>query len=233
MSNAREILPGVYQVSVLGAAVTVLIESKQVVLLDAGLRTSPQRVGEFLAARDLTFSHVSHILVSHAHPDHVGGLARLQHATGAQVGAHPLEAHYVDGSSDFPNPASSHLLKNLLAPFTLLLRPQPVTVDLLLEDGARLDFLGGMQAVHTPGHTPGSLSFYLPSLRLLFVGDALQRRGGRLGLPDPLFTQDMSQAKASLCRLAELDVETLCFSHFPPILKGAQQQLQAFVESLP
>jgi hypothetical protein len=64
------------------------------------------------------------------------------------------------------------------------------------------------------------------------AGDTLEGRGGRLGLPHRLFTQDMALARRSIRRLAELDFETLCLSHYPPVSGSASDVLKAFASSL-
>ena len=117
-------------------------------------------------------------------------------------------------------------------PIVRATQPRAVSVDISLEDGDSFDVLGKMEIIHTPGHTPGSISFYFPAIGLLIVGDALQCYGGRLGLPSRLFTGDMDQAKESIRRLAQLDVDILCFSHFPPMRTNTTAKLRAFAESL-
>ena len=232
MARVTEVAPGIYQVSVLRAGVTVLAEGGRVVLLDAGLRSSAEAVLDFLASKGFKPDSVSHILITHYHPDHIGGLARLQKATGARVGAHPIEAPAIAGDRPLPNPAANEPLRSVFALAAPLLRPRPVAVDLLLEEGTRLDVMGGLEVVHTPGHTPGSLSFFLPARKMLFAGDALQRWWGHLGLPSGIFTQDMEQAEASIRRLAQMDIEALCFSHFAPVMKGAKKELEELADRL-
>ena len=70
--------------------------------------------------------------------------------------------------------------------------------------------------VHTPGHTPGSVCLYAVRDRLLFSGDVLQVIRGRLTFASPLFSHDMAEARASVERLAALEVDTIAFSHYPP-----------------
>jgi glyoxylase-like metal-dependent hydrolase (beta-lactamase superfamily II) len=93
-----------------------------------------------------------------------------------------------------------------------------------------LPALGGLHVVHTPGHTPGSICLYAPSLRLLFTGDVLQLRQGRLVGPHAVFSDDMAEARRSVARLAELDVDTICFAHYPPLRGGARKALRELAE---
>ena len=82
MARITEVAQGVFQISVMNVAVTLVLDGDRVVLLDAGLRTTPAHVLAFLDARGLRPQQVSHILVSHYHPDHIGGLRRLRELTG-------------------------------------------------------------------------------------------------------------------------------------------------------
>jgi glyoxylase-like metal-dependent hydrolase (beta-lactamase superfamily II) len=89
-----------------------------------------------------------------------------------------------------------------------------------------------MRVVHVPGHTPGSVALHFPELGAIIVGDAMQYRFGRLMLPHRLFTQDMPQAITSIRKLAALDFDTLCFSHFRPIVRDADLRVREFVREL-
>jgi glyoxylase-like metal-dependent hydrolase (beta-lactamase superfamily II) len=81
-----------------------------------------------------------------------------------------------------------------------------------------------------PGHTQGSIAML--DRDVVIVGDALERRRGRLGLPSNAFTRDMTAARASIRRLAELEFETLCLSHYAPIQGNASGALRAFASTL-
>jgi len=232
MAHILKIAPGIYQLSALGAGVFALIEGGQVVMIDAGLRITPRVVADFLDDNHLNNEDISHILITHHHPDHVSGLARLQTVTRALVGAHVEDAPYIMGQKKAPNPAQNAVVKGIFTPFTPLFRARPAPVDLLFQDGALIDFMGGVEVVHTPGHTGGSLSYFLPQKGIVFVGDAMQRSWGKLSTPSGMFTESMEQAKASMIRLSRLDFDTLCLSHFPPTRKRAKKELLHLLETM-
>ena len=65
------------------------------VLIDAGLKGSPPRISEAIYALDRLPQDVVAIVVTHAHRDHVGGLAEMKRRTGAEVWMHPADAALV------------------------------------------------------------------------------------------------------------------------------------------
>ena len=79
--------------------------------------------------------------------------------------------------------------------------------------------------MHTPGHTPGSVCLYGPRDRILFTGDVLQRRRGRVVFASRIYSDDHAAARASIRRLAALDVATIVFSHYPALHAGANEAL--------
>jgi glyoxylase-like metal-dependent hydrolase (beta-lactamase superfamily II) len=107
----------------------------------------------------------------------------------------------------------------------------PCQVNTPLQDGAIVDALGGLQVIHVPGHTPGSIALYQAEQRILFCGDAIFHHGsssggGRIALPPRMFSVDPDQAEASTRKLAALPVEVACFGHGEPILEGAGERLR-------
>ena len=87
--------------------------------------------------------------------------------------------------------------------------------------------LGGLQVLHTPGHTPGSICLYSAERRLVIVGDILQRMRGQVTYPNYVFTDDMGLARRSIARLAALDIDTILFSHYPALREGARDALRS------
>jgi len=70
-----------------------------------------------------------------------------------------------------------------------------------------------------------------PERRLLFAGDVMGFRRDQLEVPDPRVTEDARLAMASLERIAGLDLESICFSHFRPLQSGARRALERLVGS--
>jgi glyoxylase-like metal-dependent hydrolase (beta-lactamase superfamily II) len=228
-----EVIPRVYRLPLVGTGAFLLLED-QITVIDAGWRGNGRRVLESLSAMGRFSEEISYVVSTHNHLDHVGGIGHICQSCPAKVAAHEADVPLTlpNGHWSLPNPARHPALALLINPLINWLKPDQFAVDIQLQHGSRLDTLGGMEVVHCPGHTPGSISLHFPQEGLLMVGDAMQCRGGKLGLPSRWFTADMGQAKESIRRLAQLDFEVLCFSHFPPIKKGAARLLRQFAESL-
>jgi glyoxylase-like metal-dependent hydrolase (beta-lactamase superfamily II) len=225
-----QIAEGVYRIEGLTMGRAYLaVEADRVTLIDTGLPGRTERVLRAVEAAGQKAENIRQIVITHHHSDHVGSLAELADRTGAQVMVHALDAPVVRGDRPPPGPSTGGLLKPLLRRMD---RPAPLArVDRELADGDEIDCLGGMRVVHTPGHTPGSISLYSAKRRILFTGDAV---ANVFGLRPPIgwFTEDMAQAKESIRKLADLDFEVACFGHGRPLDKDASVRFRRFADRL-
>ena len=229
--RAIPITDGVFQVKAIGARVTVLTEGGKVLLVDAGLRGSGSTITRGLRAAGLSPDRIGRVVVTHAHPDHSGGLGELTEGRKIAVAAHPLEADIIDGTVAAPNPLQCRMLAWMARPALTKLMGNPVHVDDRIEDGDVLPFGTEVRVVHLPGHTPGSVGFHLPEKRAVIVGDALQYKlGWRLYPPAPGVTQQPREAMRSLEKLLDLEFDIICFSHFPPMRREPRKALGRLIQ---
>lgn len=139
-------------------------ETRSTLLIDPG-----DEAGKILDAAQRNSARIEQILLTHTHPDHLGALRAVREAAGAKVLAHRLDAELLRQHGHFygVQPAQiAHLLP-----------------DIRLEGGDQVSIgrLAGT-IVHTPGHTPGSVTLNLGDV--LFTGDTLFAQGvGRTDLP--------------------------------------------------
>ena len=170
------------------------------------------------------------VIATHYHGDHTGTIAGLRRRYGARAAMHAEDGAYADGS----RPLETVLLSpdKLLFYRSLwpLFRYRHFTPDRLLVPGERLDLLGGLEVVHTPGHSPGSVCLYGAARGLLFSGDLLRNEGGVLEGPPPSFTPDEDAARDSLRRLSGLDFDMLLPGHGDVIPARAGERLRSRLE---
>lgn len=95
-----------------------------------------------------------------------------------------------------------------------------------LDEDSAIQGFEDLKIIHTPGHTPGSMSILNVKDDTLFCGDAINNRGNRLTGPNKLFTIDTEQAWRSIAKLGALKFKTLCPGHGTWIAEDAQQKVQ-------
>lgn len=228
-----QVVPGLHYVErIWDTKVYVLHKSERLILVDAATPRRAGAVWQHLERMGYTPDAVDEIWLTHADIDHMGSVAALKERSGARLVVHADDAALVEGSADRelgPLPLAGPFQTLFNWSIRRLFGYKPTTVDQTVQDGERL---GSWQVVHTPGHTAGSVSFYHPGRKIIFVGDALNHRQGKLGAPPALYTPDMQQAHRSIAKIAALDVEVCCFGHGPPLLERTAERLRAFAESL-
>jgi glyoxylase-like metal-dependent hydrolase (beta-lactamase superfamily II) len=177
------------------------------------------------------------VVLSHGHRSHLGGLAALKRLSGATVYAHAWEADIIAGERKAqpvtwrpPLP-----VRTWWPTYPLQLginiglgKHPPCPIDRAVADG---DAIGPLQVVHAPGHSPGHLALYWPERRALFAGDAIVT-WPTLTPGWPSFTLNATQHRASLHRLAELEVDIVGVGHGEPIVSNSTAVLRTLVSQV-
>jgi hydroxyacylglutathione hydrolase len=189
-------------------------------LIDTGIRRKAQPILRAFRDANVPVARVRNVLLSHHHPDHMGGAAYLLATTRAPIACHEDDAPYVDGRAKAPIP----LLMRLF------MRIHPAPVATVLKDG---DQIGSLRVLHTPGHTPGEVVFYDSARKILFSGDAVVERKGLLTLPAPRYAANLAQAIQSLARLRALEVELLLPGHGVPVTRDVAGLLDDLIQRAP
>jgi hydroxyacylglutathione hydrolase len=225
----KEILPDIYLMEGTNVVnVYLLVNGSQLALIDTGMPGNGQRIVDQLRAAGFEPSQLAYVLVTHAHVDHIGSLAELVQLTGAKVAAHKDDAPYIQEKKPLPSHSWLRRILNSLTP--MLTGLKPVHIDRILEDQDQLDILGGLTVNHTPGHSPGSVSYYQLKRQILFCGDAILNRNpvtGKKGLTLPLksVTFDQDLARHSVEKLSHLPIEALLPGHGEPLLEEVNAKI--------
>ena len=200
-------------------------------LIDAGLELAAPRILRQLERLGRRPSEVKRILITHGHPDHIGGLPELKASTGAVVVAPAKDRAVIEGREVAQRPPRGALsgLGRLMASSPALMKGTPV--DQVVEEGDTLPVLGGLQVLFTPGHSPGHVAYWQPEQGVLFCGDVMMRVPN-LRPPIAAFTVDMAENQRSLRRLVELAPRVVCFGHGEPLTEGTADKLRAYARKV-
>ncbi len=183
--------------------------SKQAIVVDPG--GNPEIIMREIQAMGLKVVSIIH---THAHLDHILAAGEIKKATGAEICLHEQDKFLWDGAED--------QCRKFGIPYNPL--PSP---DRWINDDAALNCSDGV-AIHTPGHTPGSMSFWFKDANLLLAGDTLfQRSIGRTDLPGGDFNTIIKSIRERLMVLDE--TATVITGHGPKTSIGEELRENPFI----
>jgi glyoxylase-like metal-dependent hydrolase (beta-lactamase superfamily II) len=175
--------------------------------------------------------------MTHGHFDHVGALETLATEWNVPVYAHECELPYLNGTRPYqkPDPSVGGGLMSLLSPF---FPTRPVDVGSRLHafpDDHSVPYTPGWRWIHTPGHSPGHVSFWREADKTLIVGDAFittKQESAYASLtqapemhgPPMYFTPDWTSARLSVQELASLKPEFVITGH-GQAMRGPQMRM--------
>jgi glyoxylase-like metal-dependent hydrolase (beta-lactamase superfamily II) len=223
----QQIAPGVHLIS-LGVVNAYLIEATELVLIDTGTTSDPERVAAAVRQLGRNPSEIRYILVTHSHPDHCGGLAVLKRLTGAAVYMHPLAATVVRGDETGRRLRASPGILNRILVGAFVPPPPwnipPVHSEHEILDGDIIPVAGGIRAIHVPGHCTGQLAFHIMRGGGVLLAADTAANMLRLGLMPGY--EDVETGRRSLAKLAGFRFQVAGFGHGAPILHGAEERFR-------
>jgi glyoxylase-like metal-dependent hydrolase (beta-lactamase superfamily II) len=189
-------------------------ETREAIVIDPG--DEIEEIQRILGRHQL---RVTAIVVTHAHIDHIGGAARLRQTSGAPVYMNQNDA----------------LLRDQLdvqAGWLGIPTPDKPEIDVDAREQDKIALAGkDLIVLHTPGHTPGSISLHLPSENKLFAGDTLFRDSiGRTDLPGGDSRRILTSIKEKLLPLG--DAVIVIPGHGAATTIGREREQNYFLQGL-
>jgi len=223
MNHLREVVGGVYlvgspELTSPEDCCVYLLDLGDLVLIDAGAGRSVPAILENIASLGLAPKTLAAVVATHCHIDHIGGIPEIRQRTGCQIIAHALDA---------PAMEKGDPVKIAADWYRMTFPPTPVDIK-LNEVREVLKFeKGEVLCLHTPGHTPGSISIILDreGQRVLFGQDIH-------GPFSDSFGSDLVAWRKSMGILLGLNADILCEGHFGIVKpeKEVQRYIQDYLE---
>ena len=224
-----EVASGAWQARAQHVCWVLITDGDGVTLVDTGFPGDKERVIASLGKIGRAPADVEAVVLTHAHPDHIGSAEYFRSQVGRPVWVHEQEEANATGQH-VEQVSVPTLLKMAWRPSVLVwfvqagigLKAAQVQRLGAVEtfSGGALDVPGHPLAVHTPGHTFGHAVLHLPDRGVLVAGDALMTEHALASSPGPqllpdFFNTDTTQARASLELLRPLGADVVIPGHDP------------------
>lgn len=213
---------------ILGTGNSYLVErDDHCVLIDTGYQRNANKIINTIRS-SCSDKPLKFIFLTHAHPDHTGGLATLGVFFGPSIVCHEAEKEYVVGIKKY-RPKVDNFLQRIFFFFSALAPVPSYTVDRVVSDAEVFD---GFRVHHVPGHTPGSIILEDLQNHVIFTGDALlsNKQGEKLKAPSSIFSVDPKSALTNVVKLLSILKPKAIFpGHGKPIYEP-DKPIKAFLE---
>ncbi len=201
-----------------------LIESgEDLILVDCGNPGLLQLLEEAIQNAGYLPEALTKVVITHHDHDHFGSLAALKRKyPHVEICASEIEASYISGDKKSLRLTQAESIYDTLPEerkewargfHAYLASIEKVNVDMMLNDGDKIDALGKVVAVATPGHMPGHMSVVITDDKTLVSGDALVAEDGVLMMANPQYSLDLVEARKSAIKLSQYDLERVICYH--------------------
>lgn len=216
-------------------AVYLVDTPEGITLIDAGLAGQWRELTAELETMGRSIDDIRGVVLTHGDSDHIGFAERLRRDHDVPVYVHEADAARARGEVS-TKPEWGHVKLGATSRFLWYalrkngLRTTPLGEVVAVHDGDMLELPGAPRVIGLPGHSPGSIAIHVPVADAVFVGDALTTRHVLTGAEGPQpapFTDDPTQALASLDRLAGIQATWVLPGHGTPWNGGVEAAVRA------
>lgn len=201
------ITDNVYMLDSSKGSYVYIVKGSETVLVDTGFSWKGKAMVRELEAMGIKPQDIKHILLTHHDIDHIGNVFMLQRLTGAQVWASKEDIPYIYRDKE------RHSFKKYLTRLLNVKVPEGIRPYIQGEK------LSGIEVIPTPGHTPGHVCLLYEDV--LFIGDLLENKNGKLRPYPRAWNWDNEAVLKSVDRIADIPHKWICPAHGRPVLKEA------------
>lgn len=224
----RFVARGVIKLPV-GANAYLVDGDQGVTLIDTGMPGKEDMIETGLSKMGRSWSDITAVLITHAHPDHIGSARAVKEASGAPITMSTQDARVPHGQESVTFPPIANKMGPLRRAFKFLPKAEGFIVASELTNDGSEGLPEDWTVINTPGHTPGHVSFLLDRAGgLLFAGDAaMVNRKGEVhpGWMNP----GSAQVNSSIAELAKHDFRAAYFGHGGHLTNDAASKFRRFV----
>ncbi|WP_027701179.1 MBL fold metallo-hydrolase [Metaclostridioides mangenotii] len=201
----------------------MLRDDNDMILIDCGYPNFLTLIEESAKKNGIDLSKLTKLIITHHDFDHMGSAADFKRKyPNVKILSSIIDEKYISGKERSLRLQQAESVYDELPEeqkegamnFQKMLESiENIEVDMLLKDGDKFDWCGGMEIIETPGHMPGHISIYAKESKTLISGDALVLENDKLAIANPNYTLDMSEAKESVYKLLNYDIDKIVCYH--------------------
>jgi len=191
----------------------IILLADTITLIDTGVKGSEIIIADYLKGLSRDISEVETVILSHAHPDHIGSAAKIKELSGCKVLAHNLEKEWIENIDLQNNQRPVPEFYNLV--------DTPVVVDECVANNQTMNIADGLtlQFIEAPGHSKGSLNILFKEDNILFTADSIPLKNDI-----PNYDNFIDLMKSLEAIKKQHNITILLTSWTPPIKDNVQQK---------
>lgn len=217
----------------------ILCDEKEVVLIDCGYPNFLPLIKNAAKANNINLDKLTKIIITHHDFDHMGALAEFKREYPQITILSSIdEEKYISGKERSLRLQQAESIYDTLPEdekekskkfHQLLESIETADVDICLKDKDLFPWCGGVEIVSTPGHMPGHISIYVRDSKTLISGDALVIEDDKLSIANPNYTLDIVQAKNSIKKLLNYEIDRIICYHGGIYTKNIKESLKDII----